>query len=200
MLGFAVVDRQPSSDDTAVWLITRVEDARANHTNAVVISHTDERYDYKIWALTADRAVVLTDGSSPPAAFNTTLAVEVFDRLISESLDYQKRIDDAVAAARSPGRDLVDPDFPRVIPELIPGDRDEPQFRALAAANYIASVWRFWLLTDEQRVRRTTNPKTGKPPGIMTAELGDPTLAVFPPGFAAMVKPEPVRPRPATQC
>lgn len=200
MLGFAIVDRQPASDATAVWLTTRVEDTRANHTNAVVMANDDERYADKIWALTADRAVVLTDGTSPPATFENPLTVESFARLISEALDYQKRIGDAVAAARTPKRKLVDPDFPRTIPELVPDERDEPQFRALAAANYIANVWSFWLLIDEQRVRRTTDARTGKPPGLMPPELGDLTLSMFPPAFGTLVKPEPVRPRPVAQC
>lgn len=200
MLGFAIVDRQPTSDATAVWLTTRVEDTQANHTNAVVITNSDERYDDKIRALTADRAVVLTDGTSPLESFENTLTVGSFGELIDEALEYQKRIGEAVAAARAPGRGLVDPDFPRSIPELTSDGRDEPQFRALAVANFVAHAWRFWLLTDEQRIRRTINAKTGKPPGIMPPDLGDLAMAAFPPVFGAMVKPEPIRPEAAAPC
>lgn len=48
MLGFAIVDRQPTADATAVWLTSRIEESRdrrkdndelkgvrVNHTNAV---------------------------------------------------------------------------------------------------------------------------------------------------------------------
>lgn len=61
MLGFAIVDRQSAADATAVCLTCRIEDARANHTNAVVITHDDEWYDAKVWALTIER-VVRPDG------------------------------------------------------------------------------------------------------------------------------------------
>jgi hypothetical protein len=67
MLGFAIVDRQPAASSTAVWLTCHIEGSRVNHTNAVVISHDDERHDAKVRALTIDRAVVLTHGTIPPA-------------------------------------------------------------------------------------------------------------------------------------
>jgi hypothetical protein len=196
MLGFAIVDRQPTATATAVWLTCRIEETRANHTNAVVIAHDDERYDAKVRALTTERAVVLTSGTSPPLPFAHTLAVDTFDCLIDETFAYQQRIAEAVAAARTPKRKLIMPAFPRTVPKLATDEHDEPQFRALSVANYVAAVWRFWLTTDEQRVRRTINPKTGEPLGIMPEELGDPVLAEFPPGFAELVKPEPVQPEP----
>ncbi|WP_156628709.1 hypothetical protein [Mycobacterium sp. 1274756.6] len=192
MLGFAIVDKQPSADATAVWLTSRVEDTRANHTNAVVIAHDDEHYDYKIWALTSDRAVVLTDGTMPAAPFTRTLTRASFDRLIDETLDHQKRVDDAITAARTSKRKLVAPDFPRDKPSFVADDRDKPQFRALAVANYVAKVWRFWLLTDDQRVRRTVDARTGDPAGAMPPGLDDPSLAQFPPAFAELVQPEPL--------
>ena len=74
MLGFAIVDRQPKASATAVSLTGR-EGSRVGHTNAVVIAHDDERYDYKVWALTADRAVVHTNGTEPPKAFEHALDV-----------------------------------------------------------------------------------------------------------------------------
>jgi hypothetical protein len=53
-------------------------------------------------------------------------------------------------------------------------------------------VWSAWLATEEQRVRRTINPRTGTPPWIMPEALGSPALAEFPPKFGQLVKPEPV--------
>ncbi|MGB3286520.1 hypothetical protein [Mycolicibacter algericus] len=209
MLGFAIVDRQPSSEATAVWLTSRIEDSRfkrdgdndelkslrVNHTNAVVIANDDERYETTIRSLTADRAVVLTGGTVAPVPFVKPLTADVFDALIKVTAAYQQRIDDAVEAARSSTRKLVDPDFPRAAPELIPDERDEPQFRALATADYVAAVWRFWLLTDAQRARRSlpTKTKTRVLPPIMPAELCDPQLTELPPEFAELATPEPLR-------
>ncbi|MCV7315908.1 hypothetical protein H7J77_10185 [Mycolicibacillus parakoreensis] len=200
MLGFAIVDRQPGANATAVWLTTRVDDTRVNHTNAVLIDHHDEDYGYKVWALTADRAVVLTDGTTPATPFTGTLTVASFNELIDEAFENQQRISDAVAAARTSKRKLMDPDFPCSGPVFVADERDEPQYRALAVANYIAKVWRFWLLTDEQRVRRTVDTRTGEPPGIMPHGLDQPALAAFPPTFAAKVTPEPVRPGRPVPC
>jgi hypothetical protein len=63
-LGSRSVDRQPIANATAVWLTSHIEGSRVNHTNAVVIRHDDERHDAKVWALTAERAVVLTNGTA----------------------------------------------------------------------------------------------------------------------------------------
>lgn len=206
MLGFAIVDRQPAANATAVWLTSRMENShdrrkddsdklkavQCNHTNVVVISHTDERHDDKIRSLTADRAVVLTDGTAPPPPFVNPLSVAVFDGLIEATLTHQRRIAEAVAAARCANRKLVDPDFPGTMPRLTLGEREGPAYRALSVANYIARVWETWLATDAQRVRRTVNAKTGKPPGIMPDELGATKTTELPPEFADLATPEPV--------
>ena len=79
MLGFAIVDRKPTANATAVWLTCRIQGCQVNHTNAVVIPHDDERHDAKVRNLTADRAVVLTNGSTPPLPFADALSVDAFD-------------------------------------------------------------------------------------------------------------------------
>lgn len=193
MLGFAIVDRQPAENVTAVWLTCRLEGSRVNHTNAVVISHDDERYDEKIWALTADRAVVLTEGTTPPRAFAHHLTIDAFSALVEETALYQQRISDAITdyAARRKNKTLVVPEFGKP-PTFKLDDRDEPAYRALSVANYVAAVWSAWLSTDEQRARRTINPKTSKPPWIMPEALGDPEIADFPSKFAQFVQPEPL--------
>lgn len=194
MLGFAIVDRQAKEGATAVWLTSRVEGPLlVNHTNAVVILHDDERHDAKVWALTADRAVVLTQGTTPPISFVHAHGIDALNGLIDETLAYQRRIVDAVTAyaERTRSRTLVIPDFSQEPPRLTVDERDEPAYRALSAANYVAKLWRAWLTTEEQRVRRTINPRTKKPPWIMPEDLGDPVFAEFPPEFAELAKPEP---------
>ena len=192
MLGFAIVDRQPNAGTTAVWLTSR-EGARVSHTNAVLIAHDDDRHDAKVRALTADRVVVLTDGTTPPLDFVQALDVSEFDELIDETVAHQQRISQAIAdyKTRTRNKNLVTPNFPAE-PKLSAPKHDEPASRALSVADYVAGVWMAWLLSDEQRLRRTTDPRTGTTPWIMPEELGDPGLAAFPPEFAGRVKPEPL--------
>lgn len=193
MLGFAIVDRQPKADATAVWLTCRLDGSRVNHTNAVVISRDDNRHDVKVWNLTADRTVVLTDGTEPPITFEHPLAIGAFTRLVEETSVYQQRIIEAVAnyARSTKNKNLVSPVFGNRA-ELKPDGRDEPAYRALSAANYVRDAWAAWLATEEQRVRRTVNPRTGEPPGIMPEEMGSSALADFPPEFGQLVLPEPL--------
>jgi hypothetical protein len=192
LLGFAIVDRQPNAGTTAVWLTSR-EGARVSHTNAVLIAHDDDRHDAKVRALTADRVVVLTDGTTPPLDFVQALNVREFDELIDETVAHQQRISQAIAdyKTRTRNKNLVTPNFPAE-PKLSAPKHDEPASRALSVADYVAGVWMAWLVSDEQRLRRTTDPRTGTTPWIMPEELGDPGLAAFPPEFAGRVKPEPL--------
>ena len=191
LLGFAIVDRQSNAGTTAVWLTSR-EGARVSHTNAVLIAHDDDRHDAKVRALTADRVVVLTDGTRPPVQFVHAFDVREFDGLIEETLTHQQRISQAITdyKMRTRNKNLVTPNFPAE-PKLSTAKYDEPASRALAVADYVAAVWMAWLASDEQRLRRTTDPRTGNTPWIMPEELGDPALAAFPPEFAGRVKPEP---------
>ena len=195
MLGFAIVDRQPKASATAVWLTGR-EGSRVSHTNAVVIAHDDERYDYKIWALTSDRAVILTNGTEPPKPFEHALDIAAFDGFIDETAARQELIVEIVTeyAERTKNSNLVIPEFGSARPTLKSDARDEPQYRALAVANYVAAVWSAWLDTDEQRSRRTAHPRTGKSPWIMPEPLGSPELTEFAPEFGKLVQPEALTP------
>lgn len=192
LLGFAILDSQQSSDETAVWLTCR-DGSRVGHTNAVVIGRDDEHHDYKVWSLTAGRAVVLTAGTTPPLAFQHTLSLDAFDGLVRETSDHQKSIAAAVAdyARRGKNPNLVIPTFAKA-PQLAMDSRDQPAYRALSVANYVASVWAAWLGADEQRLRRSVDPRTGETPWIMPEELGSTVLAEFPQGFAQLVHAEPV--------
>lgn len=190
MLGFAVIDRRPSAMETAIWLTSRVAEARVNHTNAVIIDHGDEDYAKKVRSLVADRVIVLTADSVVPMEFAHPVSLSVFADLIAETIAYQQRIGEAIAAARNSKRKFTDPDFPRQVPSLEAAEPDDPAHRALATANYIADCWEFWLRTDQQRVRRTVNAKTGEPPGIMPPGLDDLELTELPPRFGVVAQPE----------
>lgn len=194
MMGFAIVDRQPQADATAVWLTTHMDGATVQHTNAVVLDHADDRYDKKLYALTADRIVVLTDGSDAQELFAQPVTIGALDEIITAAAVRQRRIEEAISAyaAKTKSKNLVIPMFPSA-PELPVAGGAEPQLRALSTANYVSAVWRVWLLTEEQRVRRTREPKTGDTPWIMPADLNAPDIEPFPAAFTAGVKPEPLR-------
>ncbi|MFD7843608.1 hypothetical protein ACFV4K_11840 [Nocardia sp. NPDC059764] len=192
MLGFAIVDRQPDTDTTAVWLTSRTGTTRVNNTNAVVLSHDDPDYDTKVRALTADRSVVLTAGTVPPINFTNAVHIGAFDDLIERTAIHRDRICDAINDYNSHHRkDLVIPSF-QPPPVLAPPKENEPQYRALSVANYVAQAWAAWLFTDEQRHRRTVAPKTGDTPWIMPEELNSPTIAALPHEFVDQVQPEPL--------
>lgn len=192
MFGFAIVDRQPTAEATAVWLTHRTDTTFVRNTNAVVIQHDDPDYERKVRSLTADHAVVLTDGTEPPLEFAHAVRIDVFDDLIERTAVHQERISAAIDDyARRKRAKLVAPRF-LPVPELAEPEQDEPQYRALAAANYVGAVWAAWLFTDEQRHRRTVTPKTQVTPWIMPSELNSDAVATFPAEFADQVKPEPL--------
>lgn len=192
MLGFATVDRQPSADVTAVWLTTPLTPTLVRNTNAVVIRHDDPDHDKKVWALTADRSVVLTENTEPPIPFTYGNPAGVFNELIEQTAAHQERICAAVEDySRRNRAKLVVPTF-MPVPVLSPPKEDKPQYRALAVADFVGRAWAAWLFTEEQRHRRTVAPKTGATPWIMPEELNSPTIAVFPAEFVDRVKPEPL--------
>jgi len=193
MLGFAIVDWRPSAKAVAVWLTTHVGGTAVQHTNAVVIDRDDERFDEKVRALTADRAVILTDGTPAEGAFEHAVGVGVLDDLVAETTARQQLIEKAITAymARAKNKNLVIPDFrsPPTQPSQMP---TAPELRALVTANYVAEVWSAWLATEEQRVRRTVDPRTGASPWIMPEGLAESEVSVFPRGFGQRLKPEPL--------
>ncbi|AHH17035.1 hypothetical protein NONO_c22370 [Nocardia nova SH22a] len=191
MLGFAIVDRHPAADATAVWLSSRVDTVIVRNTNAVVISHDDPEHDSKVRWLVADRSVVLTDDTVPRPEFAHSVRSGAFDQFVELIAAQQERICAAIESySRSKRSALVVPIF-QPVPEQIPAQRDEPRFRALALADYVGNVWTAWLFTEDQRRRRTVNPKTGETPWIMPEELDDPDIAILPAEFADRVPPEP---------
>ncbi|MFB7878850.1 hypothetical protein ACFC06_26710 [Nocardia sp. NPDC056064] len=192
MLGFAIVDRQPHAEHTAVWTTSCSAEHIVRHTNAVVLRHDDPGYVEKMRSLTADRSVVLTDGSEPPVSFAHAVRIEVFDDLVDATTRLQESIAQAVAEySRRKKTTLVVPTY-LPVPEHSAPEHDEARFRALAVADHIGRVWTAWLFTEEHRQRRTVAPRTQETPWIMPIELNSPTIATLPAEFVDRVKPEPL--------
>lgn len=194
MLGFAIVDRHPTATATAVWLTTHVGGTTVQHTNAVVIGADDDEYAQKLYSLTADRIVVLTPGSSVDGVFEHAVDVGTLDDLVAETTARQQHIDKAITdyMASTKKKNLVIPEYPSP-PRPPIQTQTTPALRALAVANYVAAVWSGWLVTEEQRLRRTTDPRTGTAPWIMPKELAEPEVSQFPQQFGRQVKPEPLK-------
>ena len=68
--------------------------------------------------------------------------------------------------------------------------------RALELAGMVSRAWTNWLVSDGERLRRTTQPRTGRTPWIMPGELNQPELLALPPALAEKLRPEPVGPFP----
>lgn len=171
MLGFATVDSR-EKDVLVVWLTSQVEPTRAEHTNAVSIKQDDPGCWEKFDALTGNRTVVLTRGSVAPPSLAHAVPTDLIEGFAEETHLRQDGIRRAVRDWRT---QLVEPTLP-VLPssddyEL---EAEAPVRRTLETANYLARVWSAWLETEAQRVRKSVDPRTGKPPWIMPEELAGP--------------------------
>ena len=198
MLGFAVVDHRAESGTAAVWLTNRLAASRADHGNAVTIDlGLDVDALRKIHALTRDRLVVLTEGSTAEGLPITTetLSVDDVGILVAETVEHQGRIVDAIDAyaERTRKKNLVRPAFREPLsPGSFEPTKDTATQRAFQTANFVARVWTEWLTTDDERRRRAVNPQTKKSPWIMPAEMGSPDVADFPALFIARFAVQPL--------
>jgi hypothetical protein len=200
MRGFVTIDNQPRSDTAAVWVTTQVGPHRAGHTNAVCVDKlSDPDASRKLRSLTRDYAVLLTEGSTLDALpiDGKPLSVADIEALVTETEDHQERITAAVgeyASTTTRSKSLASPTFlPSPVPRDFAPQEDTVTARALQAANYVARAWTLWLATEEQRWRRTVQPRTNKTPWIMPDALNAPAVAAFPPEFAARVHAQPLR-------
>ena len=98
-------------------------------------------------------------------------------------------------AASRKGQKLVEPTFPAE-PQLPENWPETCQDRALEMAGLVGRAWTNWLVSDGERLRRTTQPRTGRTPWIMPGELNQPELLALPPALAEKLRPEPVGPFP----
>lgn len=174
MLGFATVDNGGSTGVTVVWLTSRVQPNRAEHTNAVTLYAADEDCENKFQALVADRLLVLTQGSIAPEWLPSAKTVEAIDGWVEYTAARQDQICAAIAMRST---NLVQPTFP-TRPSMddinISVELADQVKRTLITATYVARTWTAWLETEQQRLKRTVDPKTGATPWIMPANLSGP--------------------------
>ena len=196
MLGFAAVDRR--SETVAIWLISRTDPTEASSTNAVVVDLTDEHALRKVHSLTRERVVITTPGSDLAGLpISNGHPAALLGEFIDATRTHQRAIVEAVRsyAASRRGQKLVEPTFPAEpqLPETWPATCQD---RALELAGLVGRAWTNWLASDGERLRRTTQPRTGRTPWIMPGELNQPELLALPPALAEKFRPEPVGPFP----
>lgn len=197
MRGIAVVDRHPDSDEIAVWITSRGFGTEVSNVNAVVIdTATDPEATEKVRSLTRRYVVLATNGTTLEGLpiEGTPIREADLGLLLKEIADQQQRIVDAVQAykARTRSKALTEPTF-RTFPnfEDMAPDEDTAPRRAFLVANYVGRVWASWLETDDERRRRTVQPKTNASPWIMPEDMNDPTTPDFPPSFASRLHEQP---------
>lgn len=190
MRGITTIDRQPGSDTTAIWVTSR-RNLTADHMNAVVIdSSRDPDSTEKVRSLTRCSVVLATEGTvlDDMPIDGDPLMTSDLSALLKETEDTQQAILDAISTHKRKTRSssLLSPTFPAspVLDGFRP-ETDDASARAFATANYVRAVWTIWLSTDEERRRRTTQPRTGASPWIMPDSMNGPIVPDFPPRFAS---------------
>ena len=165
MLGFAAVDRR--SETVAIWLVSRTDPTEASSTNAVVVDLADEHALKKVHSLTRERVVITTPGSDltglPISDGHPTALLGEF---IDATRTHQRAIVEAVRsyAASRKGQKLVEPTFPAE-PQLPENWPETCQDRALELAGLVGRAWTNWLVSDGERLRRTTSHAPAGPRG-----------------------------------
>ncbi|WP_460844798.1 hypothetical protein [Nocardioides ultimimeridianus] len=157
----------------------------ASHVNAVVMEAEAADTHEKVRSLTRSCVVLATDGSTLDGlpVEGAVLHTSDLDHLLDETAVQQNRIVDAIRSYRG---SLVVPTFPdRPEPRDFQPTEDTASARAFAAASYLRAAWHAWLKTEDERVRRTIQPRTGKTPWIMPEDMNSPVVATFPEAFAA---------------
>jgi len=198
MLGFATVDHQHRDNIVAVWLTSRITATSADHTNAVAIRlDSDFNALKKVHALSRDRIVVMTDGSTSdglPIDAKTMTLTDV-SSIDSETVERQtliiKAIDDF--AEKNANHNLVHPVFSDPVSlQTFAVSAASATGRALQAANYIARVWSSWLKTDAERLSRTQHPQTKITPWIMPEALNSRSIEELPTDLTERFRPQPL--------
>lgn len=151
----------------------------------------------KVRSLTRSHVVLVTDGTTLDGlpVDGELLTVEDLTDLIAETEEQQTLILEAVDAyaSRTRNRSLVPPEFlPSPKREAFQPAEDTPTQRAFQTANYLAQAWTAWLTTDEQRRRRSIQPRTNETPWIMPVDMSSSEVAPLPPAFAKRTRAQPL--------
>lgn len=144
----------------------------------------------KVRSLTRCCAVLATDGTTLDGLpiDGEPLSVADVAVLLDEVEAQQARILEAIIdyKRRTRSKALIEPTFPaRPAHEDVTPSEDTASQRAFTTANLVGRAWSTWLKTDEERRRRTVQPKTGKTPWIMPEEMNSAAVPDFPEQFAA---------------
>jgi hypothetical protein len=160
MLGFATVD-VVAGETYTVWLTSRTERTRANHTNAVVFRFDDpDPWERGLpQAMLANRLVLLTEGTDArDAEVKEPLNADHLLAIASATRDLQDTISTSFEQYRAqPGKaELIEPTF-HGIPQALDQStlRDlPPEDRTLQVANALSRTWTAWLTTELERTKR----------------------------------------------
>lgn len=197
MRGIATIDRQPEAEVVAVWVTSR-QGQDAAHANAVVIDFAaDPNAVEKVRSLTRCCAVLVTDGSTLHGlpVEGAPLESADLDALLVEVAERQEAVRDAIRdyKRRTRSSALIEPQFAEAptASDFVHKD-DSASARAFAMANFLQRAWTSWLRTDEERRRRTVQPKTGLTPWVMPEEMNEPTVSDFPARFASRLNEQPL--------
>ena len=186
MLGFATIDVNDASD-VIVWLTNREGRSDVGHGNAVTFRQ-GENYDSDlIEQMVADRLIVLSPRTQVELLPFDCQGVEPVDlALLAEAtLDAQEVVQAAYEERRMlKGKEqLVEPTRLNLAKELPEAWASAP-VPALVVANRVASLWRAWLHSENERLKRV---------GWMPAGFRSKDLREFPGEFALQVEPLPTR-------
>lgn len=191
MRGVATIDRQPDSSTIAVWVTSRSLGDAASNVNAVVIDTAeDPDATEKLRSLTRCCVVLATEGTTLDELpiEGEPLRVADLDTLAAEIAEQQRRIVEAIQLhkARTRSKTLTEPTFgDPVRVEDFTATEDTASARAFALANFAGRIWTSWLRTDDERRKRTVQPKTNASPWIMPEDMNSQTTPDFPAKFAA---------------
>lgn len=199
MRGLAIIDRLPGSYELSIWLTSRSPRAQTEvvNVNATTIDlKRDPDAKEIVRSMTRCRAVLVTDATELkglPIEGDPVRVSDLVD-LLAEVVAWQVQI---VAAVRDysdrVSTTLVEPVFspPPLFANFVP-DEDTSTRRAFVLAECLRTIWKSWLRTEAERIKRTIQPRTGRTPWIMPADMNGQEMPDFPPGFAARLNEQPL--------
>ncbi|RJS45327.1 hypothetical protein [Nocardioides cavernaquae] len=188
MRSIVTIDRQSADESVAIWVTSR-GGSHAVHANAVVIESDDPMLVEKVRSLTRCAVVLVTAGTTLDGfpVDGMPLSEEHLHGFIAEIEEHRSRISSVVAdyKRKSRSRTLTEPEFPAISPVDGADSHLTASERAFALANEVMRLWSAWLETDEERRKRTVQPRTGLTPWVMPIDMNNAKIPDFPDRFLA---------------